>query len=111
VPSEALDSYLRCTARSHPRAGHDDFLRATGIPFVVSGVPVGSEFSATPVAADGKIYLGNEDGAIAIVAADRTFRHIATNDIGEPIMATPALSRVVLFVRTMKGVFAIGRKR
>lgn len=70
----------------------------------------GSGFSASPVAADGKLYLSNEDGAIAIVSADRTFRHIATNDIGEPIMATPALSRGAMFVRTMNSVFAIGRK-
>jgi len=70
---------------------------------------IGSGFSASPVAADGKIYLSNEDGGIAVVAADRTFRHVATNDMGEPIMATPALSRGVLFVRTMNSVFAIRR--
>jgi len=61
------------------------------------------------VAADGNIYLCNEDGGIAVVAADRTFRHVATNELGEPVMATPALSRGVLFVRTMNRVFAIGR--
>ena len=72
---------------------------------------IGSGVSASPIAADGKIYLSNEDGGIAIVAAERTFRHVATNEIGEPIMATPALSRGVLFVRTMNGVFAIGSKR
>lgn len=71
----------------------------------------GSGFSASPVAADGKIYLCNEDGGIAVVAADRTFRHLSTNDMGEPIMATPALSRGVLFVRTMNSVFAIGRRQ
>ena len=74
-------------------------------------MPIGSGFSASPIAADGKIYLSNEDGGIAVVAAERTFRHVATNDIGEPIMATPALSRGVMFIRTMNGVFAIGRKR
>ena len=73
-----------------------------------AGAEIGSGFSASPVAADGKIYLSNEDGAIAVVAADRTFRHVATNDMGEPIMATPALSRGVMFVRTMNSVFAIG---
>ena len=84
----------------------------TGAEIYRSRVPdIGSGFSASPIAADGKLYLSNEDGAIAIVAADRTFSHIATNDVGEPIMATPALSRGVLFVRTMNGVFAIGRKR
>ena len=69
---------------------------------------IGSGFSASPVAADGKIYLSNEDGAIAVVAAGRAFRHVATNDMGEPIMATPALSQGVLFVRTMNRVYAIG---
>ena len=82
----------------------------TGAEVFRARVPeIGSGFSASPVAADGKIYLANEDGGIAIIAADRTFRHIATNDMGEPIMATPALSRGVLFVRTMNGLFAIKR--
>jgi outer membrane protein assembly factor BamB len=82
----------------------------TGAEIYRSRVPeIGSGFSASPVAADGKLYLSNEDGAIAIIAADRTFRHVATNDMGEPIMATPALSRGVMFVRTMNSVFAIGR--
>lgn len=71
----------------------------------------GGEFSASPVAADGKLYLSNEDGAILVVAADRTFRHVATNQMEAPIMATPALSGGVLFVRTPSDVFAIGRKR
>ena len=83
----------------------------TGAEVYRARVPeVGSGFSASPVAADGKLYLSNEDGAIVVVAAERTFRHVATNDMGEPIMATPALSRGVLFVRTMNSVFAIGRK-
>ena len=71
----------------------------------------GSGFSASPVAADGKLYLPSEDGAIVVVAADRTFRHVATNQMGEPIMATPALSGGAMFVRTTSSVFAIGRKR
>ena len=70
----------------------------------------GSGYSASPVAADGKIYLANEDGAIAVVEAGRAFRHIATNEMGEPVMATPALSRGVMFVRGMRSVFAVGRR-
>ncbi len=69
----------------------------------------GNGFSASPVAADGKIYLASEDGDIAVVAAGRAFRHIATNEMGEPVMATPALSRGVMFVRGMKSVFAVSR--
>ncbi len=82
----------------------------TGAEVYRARVPeIGSGFSASPVAADGKLYLANEDGAVVVVAADRTFRHVATNDMGEPNMATPALSRGVLFVRSMNSVFAIRR--
>ena len=98
--------------RAHPNGVLDAYDVQTGTEVYRARVPaIGSGFSASPVAADGKIYLSNEDGGIAIVAADRTFRHVATNEIGEPIMATPALSQGVLFVRTMNGVFAIDRKR
>ncbi|HET7113927.1 MAG TPA: PQQ-binding-like beta-propeller repeat protein, partial [Pyrinomonadaceae bacterium] len=59
---------------------------------------IGSGFSASPVAADGKIYLSNEDGEIIVVAAGQKFSHIATNTMGELLMATPALSDGVMYV-------------
>jgi outer membrane protein assembly factor BamB len=72
---------------------------------------VGSGFSASPVAADGRIYLGNEDGEMLVVAAGEKFSHIATNSLGELLMATPALSEGVMYVRSAGSLFAIGRKR
>lgn len=72
---------------------------------------VGNGFSASPVGADGKIYLSSEDGEIVVVAAGRTFRHIATNSMGDLLMATPALSGGVMYVRTATTLFAIGRSR
>jgi outer membrane protein assembly factor BamB len=71
---------------------------------------IGSGFSASPIAADGKIYLSSEDGEISVIAAGTRFRQIAANDMGEPLMATPALSERVMYVRSSKSVFAIGRK-
>ena len=71
---------------------------------------LGSGFSASPVAADGKIYLSGEDGEMVIVAAGREFAHVATNAMGELLMATPALSNGVMFVRSARSVTAIGRK-
>jgi outer membrane protein assembly factor BamB len=71
---------------------------------------VGSGFSASPVAADGKIYLSNEDGEILVVAAGPKFNHLGTNSIGDLLMATPALSNGVMYVRSATTVFAIGRK-
>lgn len=72
---------------------------------------VGSGFSASPVAADGKIYLSNEDGEVLVVAAGEKFEHLGTNSIGELLMATPALSDGVMYVRAQSNLFAIGRKR
>ncbi|MEW6130250.1 MAG: PQQ-binding-like beta-propeller repeat protein [Acidobacteriota bacterium] len=71
---------------------------------------VGSGFSASPVAADGKIYLANEDGEILVIKAGKTFTHLATNSMGELLMATPALSEGVMYVRSSASLFAIGRK-
>ena len=72
---------------------------------------IGSGYSASPVAADGRIYLSNEDGEMLVVGAGPSFKHIATNSMGEPIMATPALSDGVMYVRAARSLFAIGRLR
>jgi outer membrane protein assembly factor BamB len=71
---------------------------------------VGSGYSASPVAADGKIYLSNEDGEILVIDAGATFKHLATNSMGESLMATPALSQGVMYVRGARTLFAIGKK-
>jgi outer membrane protein assembly factor BamB len=70
---------------------------------------IGSGFSASPVAADGKIYLPNEDGDIIVVTAGPEFKQIGTNSMGELLMATPALSDGAMYVRTLRSLFAIGR--
>jgi outer membrane protein assembly factor BamB len=72
---------------------------------------VGSGFSASPVAADGKIYLSSEDGEILVIGAGPEFSHIATNTMGDTIMATPALSGGVMYVRTARTLFAVGARR
>jgi outer membrane protein assembly factor BamB len=71
---------------------------------------VGSGFSASPVAADGKIYLSNEDGDMLVIAAGRQFTHLGTNAMGELLMATPALSEGVMYVRSAQSLFAVGWK-
>jgi outer membrane protein assembly factor BamB len=71
---------------------------------------VGSGFSASPVAADGRIYLANEDGEMLVIAAGREFRHLATNVMGELLMATPALSDGAMYVRSSASLFSIGNR-
>jgi outer membrane protein assembly factor BamB len=72
---------------------------------------IGNGYSASPVAADGKIYLSSEDGEMLVVRAGPIFEHVATNSMGELLMATPALSDGVMYVRTASSVFAIGARR
>ena len=89
----------------------DAYDLATGKEIYRQRTPViGSGFSASPVAADGKIYLCNEDGEILVVAAGPEFSHVATNSMGELLMATPALSEGVMYVRSSASLFAIGKK-
>jgi outer membrane protein assembly factor BamB len=71
---------------------------------------IGSGYSASPIAADDKIYLSNEDGEMLVLAAGPKYAHIATNSMGDLLMATPALSDGVMFVRSATRVFAVGRR-
>jgi outer membrane protein assembly factor BamB len=68
----------------------------------------GGAFSASPVAADGKIYLASEDGDVFVVKAGPAYELLATNPMGEVLMATPAISDGVIIVRGLKHLYAIG---
>jgi outer membrane protein assembly factor BamB len=70
----------------------------------------GGFFSASPVAGDGKIYAISEDGDVYVVKAGPKFELIATNCMGEICMATPALSRGVIILRTQSQLIGIGKK-
>ena len=67
----------------------------------------GGAFSASPVAADGKIYLSSEDGEVFVVKAGPKYELLATNEMGELLMATPAISDGMIFIRGQHSVFAI----
>ena len=68
----------------------------------------GSGFTASPVAADGKVYFSSEDGSIYVVKAGPAFEVLAENPMGETLMAIPALSEGVMYVRTRGHLVAIG---
>jgi len=67
----------------------------------------GGSFSASPVAADGKLYVTSEDGDVSVVRAGPTFELLATNHLGQVVMATPAISDGIIIIRGLKDVFAI----
>jgi outer membrane protein assembly factor BamB len=66
-----------------------------------------SGFSASPVAGDGKIFLASEDGDVFVVKAGPAFELLATNPMGEVCMASPALSKGVIYFRTQSHVVAV----
>ena len=59
------------------------------------------------VAADGKIYCAAEDGTVYVLAAGPELKILASNALGEPCFATPAISQGVLYFRTTKNLIAI----
>ena len=70
-----------------------------------------SSFSASPIAADGKLYLSSEDGDVFVVKAGRQYELLSRNTMGQPLMATPALSDGMLIVRGKDAVYAFGERK
>jgi len=64
--------------------------------------------SASPVAGDGKVYWTTEDGSVYVVEAGPEYRELAVNTLGLEVMATPAISAGVLFIRTRSSIIAVG---
>jgi outer membrane protein assembly factor BamB len=81
---------------------------ATGARIYQHRVGSGGAFSASPIAADGRLYLSSEDGDVFVVKAGRTFELLSTNRMGEIVMATPAISGNMLIVRTRTQLVGIG---
>jgi outer membrane protein assembly factor BamB len=67
-------------------------------------------YTASPVAADGNLYFAGEDGDVRVVRAGPKFELLSVNSLGEPCMATPAISDGMIYIRTQHHLFGIGRK-
>ena len=65
-------------------------------------------FSASPVAADGRVYFTSEDGEVFVIRAGRTFELLGRNTMGQVCMATPAISGDLLIIRTRSLLYGIG---
>ncbi len=69
-----------------------------------------SGFTASLVAGDGKIFITGETGEIYVVKAGPEFELLATNEMNEICMATPAISESTLFFRTRDHLVAVGQQ-
>ncbi|HWS56434.1 MAG TPA: PQQ-binding-like beta-propeller repeat protein [Pyrinomonadaceae bacterium] len=70
-----------------------------------------TSFSASPVAADGKLYLPSEDGDVYVVRAGPRYELLAKNSMGEPLMATPAVTDGMLIIRSRTHVYAVADRK
>lgn len=66
------------------------------------------DFYASPVAAEGKVYMIAQNGAVAVLSAGDTFNVLAKNELGEPIFATPAIADGRVYLRTAGHLYCFG---
>ncbi len=66
------------------------------------------DYYASPVAGDGKIFVTGENGFIVVLEQGLKLNILATNDVGESCVATPAIADGRLFVRGRESLFCFG---
>jgi outer membrane protein assembly factor BamB len=67
-------------------------------------------YSGSPVLADGKIYITNEDGLTSVIKAGPAFELLAENDFDDYTLSSPAVSEGQIFFRTRNFLFAVGQR-
>lgn len=72
-------------------------------------IPGLSALTASPVAAEGKIYLVGEDGKTVILKAGNTLEVLGSNDLGERFLSSPALVDGMILMRGEQHLFGISK--
>jgi len=67
-------------------------------------------FTASGIAADGKIYFSSENGNIYVIKAGAEYKLLAKNAMSDICMATPAISGNAIFFRTQHFLIAVESK-
>ena len=68
----------------------------------------GGGFTASTVSDGNTIYITSETGKIWLVEADTKYTEIATNELGDNCLATPAIANGTLYFRSQHSLIAIG---
>lgn len=76
----------------------------------LNGSSGSSKFFSSPVAGDGKIYCGSQQGDVIVVKAGAQFQQISASKLDSPINATPAIGDGRVYVRTEKMLWCLGSK-
>jgi outer membrane protein assembly factor BamB len=70
---------------------------------------VGGNFSASPVAANGRLYFVGDEGQTTVLEAGPKFNVLARNPLGEKVQASPAIADGRFYIRTAGSLFCIGK--
>ena len=81
---------------------------ATGKP--IWSHRLGGDFSSSAVKCGNRIYVASEAGEVFVFEAGRSFKLLATNDLGDGIMATPTICGDQILLRTTHKLFCLGKK-
>jgi len=68
-------------------------------------------YSASPVLADGKLYVTSEDGVTTVLRAGNRFEVLAENDLDGFTLSTPAISGGRIFLRTSRALYCVGKPK
>lgn len=68
---------------------------------------IGGEYSASPVYADGKIWMFSEDGKTTVIKPGRTFEKLAENNLDDGFLASPAIAGKAFYLRTRTHLYRI----
>lgn len=69
------------------------------------------DYYASPIAADGKIFVAGRNGFVVVLEDAPALKVLARNDLGNEIIATPAIADGRLYVRTRDKLFCIGETK
>ena len=67
-----------------------------------------SDYFASPIIADGKVYVAAANGRVVVLDDAPEPEVLAVNDLGSPVLGTPAVADGTLFIRTRNKLLAIG---
>ena len=67
-------------------------------------------FHSSPVRIGDRIFGVSKDGEVVVLAADKEFKLLARNSLGEPCQATPAVADDRMYFRTESSLICLGDK-
>ena len=68
------------------------------------------DYYASPIAADGKIYIAGRNGFVVVIDKGPELKVLAKNDVGEEIFASPSIADGRIYIRTRESVFCFSNE-